>query len=142
MVSNNRKKSDKITIFQGTIDQIEKHILDEIKQTKIDLSNIAIIGPVKRCNIKDGNYLNIGLSLIINALSKNKINFIKHYTDTNNVKFDNNKIVTKENHVNLFTIHGSKGLEFEKVYLLNYHFTTFGVIPTLEDYNIFKYVVC
>ena len=140
MVSNNRKKSDKITIFQGTIDQIEKHILDEIKKTKIDLSNIAIIGPVKRCNIKDGNYLNIGLSLIVNALSKNKINFIKHYTDTNNVKFDNNKMVTKENHVNLFTIHGSKGLEFERVYLLNYHFTTFGVIPTLEDYNIFKYM--
>jgi DNA polymerase III epsilon subunit-like protein len=140
MISNSRKKSDKISIFQGTIDQIEKDILKELKNSKIDLSDIAIIGPVKRCNIKDGNYLNIGLSLIVNALSKNKINFIKHYTDTNNAKFDNNKIVTKENHVNLFTIHGCKGLEFEKVYLLNYHFTTFGIIPTLADYNIFKYL--
>ena len=140
MISHSKKKNDKVNIFQGTIDQIVENILTELKSSKIDLSNIAIIGPVKKCNIKDGNYLNIGLSLLVNTLSKNNINFIKHYSDTNSVKFDDNKIITKENHVNLFTIHGSKGLEFEKVYLLNYHFTTFGIVPTLESYNIFKYL--
>ena len=48
--------------------------------------------------------------------------------------------MTLPNQVNLFTIHGSKGLEFDKVYLLNYHLTTFGMLPTLNDFNIFKYM--
>ena len=57
------------------------------------------------------------------------------------MKFDTDKIITLPNHVNLFTIHGSKeGLEFDKVYLLNYHLTTFRKIPTIDDYNVFKYI--
>ena len=139
MISKNNS-SNKVNIFEGTLDEIEYDIVNELKNTKIDLSKIAVIGPVKRCNVKHNTYLNLGLSLIANALAKNNIPFLKQYTDTHNAKFDTEKIRTIPNHVNLFTIHGSKGLEFEKVYLLNYHFNTFGKMPTINDYNIFKYM--
>jgi DNA polymerase III epsilon subunit-like protein len=139
MISKN-KVNNKVEIFEGTLDEIENDIVNQLKNTKIDLSKVAVIGPVKRCNVKHNTYLNLGLSLIANALSKNNIPFLKQYTDTHNMKFDSEKLKTIPNHVNLFTIHGSKGLEFEKVYLLNYHFTTFGKMPTINDYNIFKYM--
>lgn len=140
MISKNNNKTNKVEIFEGSLDQIENDIIKELKNTTIDLSQIAIIGPVKRCNVKHNSYLNVGLSLIANCLSKNNIPFLKQYTDTHSMKFDTDKIITRPDHVNLFTIHGSKGLEFEKVYLLNYHLTTFGKIPTLDDYNVFKYM--
>jgi DNA polymerase III epsilon subunit-like protein len=140
MISKYNKNDNKVNIFEGTIDEIENDIIKEIMNTKIDLSKVAIIGPVKRCNVKNNSYLNLGLSLVANCLSKNKIPFLKQYTDTHNMKFDTDKIITLPNHVNLFTIHGSKGLEFDKVYLLNYHLTTFGKIPTIDDYNVFKYM--
>lgn len=140
MISKSYSKDNKVEIFEGNLDQIENDIINQLKNTKIDLSKVAIIGPVKRCNVKHNSYLNVGLSLIANALAKNKIPFLKQYTDSHNMKFDTDKIITLPNHVNLFTIHGSKGLEFDKVYLLNYHLTTFGMLPTLNDFNIFKYM--
>ena len=133
-------KKEKVIIFDGSIEEIENDIVNELKNTKLDLSQVAIIGPVKRCNVKNNSYLNLGLSLIANCLARNNIPFIKQYTDNHNMKFDNERINRQPNHVNLFTIHGSKGLEFDKVYLLNYHLTTFGKIPSINEYNIFKYM--
>ena len=139
MVSNTRKKNDKVIIFEGGVEQIELNLMKFLKETNFDYSQIAIIGPVKRCNVKDNSYMNIGLSLITNLLSKKKINFIKHYSDGSD-KNDSSQMKLKDGHLNLFTIHGSKGLEFEVVFLLNYHFSTFGIRPSIDDYNIFKYM--
>ena len=108
-------ENDKVIIFQGGVEQIEFHLMKFLKETNFDYSQIAIIGPVKRCNVKDNSYMNIGLSLITNLLSKKKIYFIKHYSDI--VQNDSNQMKLKDGHLNLFTIHGSKGLEFEVVFI-------------------------
>jgi len=44
------------------------------------------------------------------------------------------KFRKEENHVNLMTVHGSKGLEFDEVYLLNFHVTTFGMMPNEQKF--------
>ena len=135
-------ENNKINIFINNIDNIKQFIIDEINNYKGDLSEIAIIGPVRKSKPIMDNYLNIGLSYIVNLLESCDINYNKFFDDINdnvNIKIDN-KIVLKPNHINLLTIHGSKGLEFNKVILLNFHFHTFGITPTLEDYNKFKYL--
>jgi hypothetical protein len=65
---------------------------------------------------------------------------VKHYEDTNREEelYSENK--KKKDHINLFTIHGSKGLEFHQVFLINFHTKTFGIIPTEEKYKEFKYL--
>lgn len=128
-----------IKIFVDNYQNIEKDILDEIKNSKYDLHDIAIIGPVKLCKPKDESYTNIGLSIATNLLYKNKIPFIKHYDDAN-TDARNAKVEKKDGHINILTVHGSKGLEFKKVILLNFHFKTFGGPVTIESYNRFKYM--
>jgi ATP-dependent exoDNAse (exonuclease V) beta subunit len=43
-----------------------------------------------------------------------------------------------KDHINLITIHGSKGLEFQQVFLVNFHTNTFGISPTEEKYKDLK----
>ena len=82
--------------------------------------------------------------MVTNELSKKKIKFIKHYSDTGDDTSmgtnENDSIQIKESHVNIITVHGSKGLEFNKVLLLNFHFCTYGRKPTVKEFNIFKYL--
>jgi hypothetical protein len=40
----------------------------------------------------------------------------------------------------LYTIHGSKGLEFDIVFILNFHTNTYGMSPTKDLYNNFGYL--
>ena len=133
-ITDNNKKP---YIYINTIDEINKHLLREIRDDNYKYHEIAIIGSVKLSK----NYTSIGLQMIANLLSSNNIKFIKYFKDNDNHNHDNNeKIEIKENHVNLLTIHSSKGLEFKKVIVINYHLTTFSRTPTEEYYNIFKYM--
>lgn len=78
----------------------------------MNLQDIAIIGPVKKSKfIKGKDYLNMGLSLVERLLDNKKIKFLKHYTEKENDLTDKIKTLKKD-HINLMTIHGSKGLEF------------------------------
>jgi superfamily I DNA/RNA helicase len=130
---------DKVTIFTGTIKSIVEDILKEIRDCPYKREEIAIIGPVKKCIVDNDVYKSLGLSLIINVLHSHKIPFLKHYNDVNdndkshskNVIDHNTKI--KEGHINIFKIHGSKGLEFKKVILINFHIMIFEFI---SDHNI------
>jgi hypothetical protein len=164
MISIRKSINKKPIIFSGSHDEILKNILNEIKndiKNGISLSDIAVVGPVKKSDgKKDGIYLKFGLQAIVNILKKNKIKFIKHYNDTTeqeiidypqkngfknkNKNKNNNNYNDKENEnengINIYTIHGSKGLEFKKVYVLNFHTMTFGANPTLIEYNEFKYL--
>lgn len=78
----------------------------------MNLQDIAIIGPVKKSKFINGkDYLNMGLSLVERLLDNKKIKFLKHYTEKENDLTDKIKTLKKD-HINLMTIHGSKGLEF------------------------------
>ena len=129
---------DKPYIYINSIEDIKKHLLNEINKCDYSLEDIAIIGPVKLSK----NNASIGLQQICNFLSDNNIKYIQYYKDAGkNISFDlNEKIEVKKDHINILTAHSSKGLEFKKVLCINYHLKTFSRIPTEEDYNIFKYL--
>jgi hypothetical protein len=136
-------------VISRTNDDILQNIKDEILKGHYKYHEIAIIGSVKLSkeyyDITNNEYKviykSLGLNQVCNFLNKHGINFVKYYKDGNNIDFDNNdKIEAKEGHVNILTAHSSKGLEFKKVLIINYHFETFSKKPTLEDYNKFKYL--
>lgn len=131
----------KPVIFTGKIDEIIKDIVNKILNSPFPKEQIAIIGPVKKSKPYNDSYTNIGLSLFTNLLNEYNIKYIKHYEDINKEEnVDYNDLKKKEDHINLFTIHGSKGLEFHQVFLINFHFATFGIQPTEEKYRELKYL--
>lgn len=135
--------SRKPKVIVQTIPKIVDHVISTIRSTEVPLHEIAIIGPVKKCKPIGDSYTNIGLSLFTNLLREAGIPYVKHYEDgdadgsAGDVDRD---IHYKEGHVNLFTIHGSKGLEFKTVFLLNFHHQSFGIQPSEESYHAFKYM--
>lgn len=135
----------KPVIYSSDLKNIMEHFLDTIqdyKKNNIDYQNIAIIGPVKKSKENQfGKYNNIGLQYFVNYFEDNNIPYVKHYSETtSDAEIVNSKSYSKEGHINLYTIHGSKGLEFKKVFLLNFHTSTYGRNPTSRDYNNFKYL--
>lgn len=140
MESSLKPTKIKPIIFSGTQDEICNRICQEILKSKIPREKIAIIGPVKKSNTKeDGASVKFGLQKITNLLSKKNIKHVKHYNEwTEDIV--NLECPQKKDYVNVYTIHGSKGLEFDKVIVVNFHFKTFGKIPSIEEYNQFKYL--
>jgi DNA polymerase III epsilon subunit-like protein len=134
-------KNKKPVMFSGTADQIIEDIIAKILTSQFPRESIAIIGPVKKSKPNYDSYTNIGLSLFTNILHSRGIPYIKHYDDTTkDNEFSTESLKITEGHINLFTIHGSKGLEFDQVFLLNFHTNTFGAPPTKEKYKEFKYL--
>jgi len=137
MICKNNKDNNKPLIYINSLDNIYQHILDEINKNDYKLHEIAIIGSVKLSK----NNSSIGLQSICNLLHDNKINYIKYFKDDDNINFDNNeKIEIKKDYINILTCHSSKGLEFKKVLVINYHLGSFSRKPTKTDYNQFKYM--
>ena len=143
ITSAKNTNNDKPLIYCNNIDNILEHIKKELCSYKNNLEDIAIIGPVKlsKYDNNKSSYSSIGLNLICNYLSQNNIKFIKHFKDPEEIEL-NNKVNLKleKGHVNLFTSHGSKGLEFKKVLVVNYHYNTFSKKPTQTEYNNFRYL--
>lgn len=123
---------------------IENDIVNTLLKTNYKYENIAILSPVKLSrfieNKENSKYSNLGLSIVRYLCIKNRIPFVQHYND-GNLKFDNEKTKIKEGHVNLMTIHGSKGLEFDLVLVLNYHHRTMSKIPSQKEYEQFQYLM-
>ena len=140
MISTKKKDHNKPTLFCGSIPEIIDNIVNKIKNSNYKRENIAIIGPVKKSKPMNDYYSNIGLSLMTNLLEDYDIPYLKHYEDTNNTDVVLDKFKKQEGYINLMTIHGSKGLEFDEVFVLNFHVTTFGIMPNEQKYNEFKYL--
>ncbi len=141
MISGKNTNDSKPLIYCNTIENILEHIKNELTNSEYELHDIAIIGPVKLSKPKDGIYSSIGLQLICNYLEKKKIKFVKHFKDPENKEFNSKEdFEIKENHVNILTSHGSKGLEFKKTLVINFHFNTFSKMPTENEYIQFKYL--
>ena len=141
-VEQNLKKPH---IIVDNVPNIIKNIIHKIRNLNesygIGLEEMAIIGPVKKSKPNGEFYTNIGLSLFTNIFHNEGIPYVKHYEDGADGGDDiDREIQYKGGHINLFTIHGSKGLEFKVVFLINFHLNTFGISPTEEDYNRFKYL--
>lgn len=135
------EENSKPIFFTGSIEEILKNIVDEIRKSPYPRENIAIIGPVKKSKPILDTYKNIGLSLVVNKLKEEKILFKKHYEDSIvENHFEESLSSREEGYVNLYTVHGAKGLEFDQVFLINFHTTTFGIMPTEEKFREYKYL--
>ena len=122
---------DKPIVYCNNIEILLESLLSEIKNSNISYEDIAIIGPVKKGNHNNyGNHKNFGLQIVAEYFEKANINYISHYNFSDNDNTNRREKITKEGYVNLYTIHGSKGLEFKKVLLLNFHLNTMGRKPT------------
>jgi hypothetical protein len=139
------KKEDDIfnkkpILFNGKVEDVIVDVINKILSSPFPREEIAIIGPVKKSKPNNDSYTNIGLSLFTNILNENNIKYVKHYEDTKNDEEGTTYVKRVEGHINLMTIHGAKGLEFHQVFLLNFHTSTMGIIPTEEKYKEFKYL--
>ena len=141
MIAMREVKGKLPKIYCDTIIKLKEYIINEIEETNIPFEDIAIIGPVKKGNFDNwGIHKNFGLQIIANLLEEYDYKYEPHYnfSDSDNISKRVSNI--KEGHINLYTIHGSKGLEFKKVIILNFHLSTMGRIPTQKKYNEFKYL--
>ena len=137
MVASRQEASYPIEVYRSSIEQIMDTVLRILADTKVERSDIAIIGPVKKSHRQYNSYRNIGLSLLENLLSSCSIPFVAHYPSENAT---DTKPKRQPGKINLHTIHSSKGDEFHTVLLLNFHFFTQGKRPTYEDYNRYTYL--
>ena len=140
MIANRDTDGKKPMIYCGQLNYLIQKVKDELINTNISYEEIAIIGPVKKGKFSQTGYnLNIGLQIFAEYFEENNIPYVSHYTlsssDTSTKKKEN-----KFGHINLYTIHGSKGLEFKKVFLLNFHYESMGRVPNLRQYNEYKYL--
>lgn len=124
-----KKQGDLVDIHIITKFDLKKKILELIKEP---YHEYAIISPVKK-----SGFANLGIYTVEKLMKDNKIPYQSYYTD---FEFETKEITVKENHINLLTIHNSKGLQFKHVILLNFHFTAFGRNPTKSDYENFKHM--
>lgn len=126
-----------VTLVNDTSNVIHNGILRFIKKYPKDKSNIAIICPTRGT----GTYTTVGLSVIFNLLKENNIPFIQFYSESNHANYKNKKFEIKENHVNLLTYHGTKGLEFDVVFVLDFYQFLTNIQPTETDHNIHRYLL-
>ena len=130
---------NKPKLFIGSINDILNDLYNIFSNTFND--KVAIIGPVRKSRIKGDLYANIGLNTIVNFLEERKLKYNICYDDNEKIELtQRKKISIQPGIINLLTIHGSKGLEFDRVYLINYHLTSFTIIPSIDEYEDLKYL--
>lgn len=127
-------------VFAGTVEEILGDLIAELKSTKINLQDVLIMSSTRLCKENGTFYTNLGLSAVVNCLKYNEIPFSQNYCVDGRGSEMDTKLTIKDGHVNLMTVHGSKGLEFEKVIILNFQQKGFGRKPTPEDHKNFKYL--
>lgn len=130
--SNNKPTliiDNKINIRQNLI-----NYLNEIK-TKNNFSSIAIISPIK----KSKNDSNFGICEIANILHSENFPICEHYKISANEGYVIN-VQKKDttNKINLYTVHGVKGLEYDTVILFNYHYWCQSFCPSQKELLEYK----
>lgn len=133
-LSATNKKGNKVKIITEKSDIIHTYIINYIKKYPKDLSNIAIICPTRGINTK----VNSGLSVIFNLLKSNNINVNQLYNESGNYDKHTDK---KENYINLITYHGTKGLEFDVVFIMDFYQSLFNKKPSFNDHNRNRYLL-
>lgn len=121
---------------QAAIDAVVQEVLE------CEGQNVAVIGPFK-VNSKTGevNKHCIGLNSILDTLRANhpevkcEVGYVLGDRDESKTV-----AVDPENATVLFTIHGSKGLEFDRVILVDFHFRTFKSRPSLAQHRRHEYL--
>lgn len=128
----------KVRILNTSDDDIYKFMINYIREYKGDLSEIAIIAPTRGIKPNSNN----GLSVYFNLLHIHGIKVNQGYGESSSSSDESqisNKI--KPGCVNLFTIHGTKGLEFSTVFFVDCYQSLFNITPTQEQHNQNRYLL-
>jgi len=144
IISSRDNLGIKPTFYEGDVeDKIIKLINEFLEDPCNDLSDIAIISPVKG---KISRYNSYGLCYISNILTNNNINFIQYYDESKEETSHTIKYEPVDGHCSLITIFGSKGLQWKhvilvdaKTSLINYY--TFNEKQHQDEKNLL-YVAC
>jgi DNA polymerase III epsilon subunit-like protein len=138
-VSATGRSGPRVTIITKSAIDIHRLILQFIKLygTDKDLSNVAIICPTRGIGVYDS----VGLSIFFNFLKINNIPFNQLY-DESGMNDERKKDVSRiPGHINLITYHGTKGLEFDVVFVMDFYYFLFNIKPTEEEHKINQYLL-
>lgn len=142
----NFRSSKELVEFSNSIKPIDTKsvgLFDGKKPTIIDYDNfnllkslkgyerhkIAIISPKR----------NGGLSEIANILYKHNILFTQFYNESSEI--ESIQYLPEKEHINLLSYHGTKGLEWDLVIMMNCNYKLMNRKPTWEDNNKFQYLL-
>lgn len=132
-------KGPAVTILTNSSSEIHRRMLHfiNIYQKEKDLSNIAIICPTRGI----GSYDSVGLSVFFNFLKMNNIPFNQLYDESGNNDGKKRSVDKTMGHINLITYHGTKGLEFDVVFVMDFYQSLFNIMPTEEEHRLNQYLL-
>lgn len=138
-ISATNKQGPKVKIITKSISVLHKRIIKFIRSygQKMDLSNIAIICPTRGV----GKNKSLGLSVFFNLLKVNSIPFHQMYDETSCNDERKKKTKRIKGHINLITYHGTKGLEFDVVFVMDFYQTLLNRYPTPEQHENNRYLL-
>ena len=137
--SATNKSGPSVTIITKAANEIHKMLLYFIKlygKTK-DLSNIAIICPTRGI----GAYESVGLSVFFNLFKMHNIPFKQLYNESGQNNEKKRNVDREPGYINLLTYHGTKGLEFDVVFVMDFYQFIFNIKPTEEEHKINQYLL-
>lgn len=135
--SATNKTGNKVVVMSKPSKDVHQFILNYVKFYDGDLSEIAIICPTKGT----GKFNSVGLSVFFNLFKVNKIPFKQLYDESGNNnerKKDVDKVI---GHVNLLTWHGTKGLEFDVVFVMDMYHNLFNIKPSEAEHQFNMYLL-
>lgn len=137
----------KPVLVSHTIKNIQEHLVAEVRRC-LDIGElVAILGPVKNSyRYESGYQTRLGLQWAAQVLRIHGVPVHLHYIESTSddhqrATHEMKDIVLDPKKVHMFTMHGSKGLEFDHVMLLNCHYNLMGKMPTLQDCENYKYLM-
>jgi hypothetical protein len=137
----------KPVLVSHSIEKIQRLLVAEVRQCLEKGELVAIIGPVKNSyRLETGYQTRLGLQWAAQTMRIHGIAVHLHYVesasdDHQRTTQEIKDIVLDPKKVHMFTMHGSKGLEFDHVMLLNFHYNLMGKKPTTQDGENFKYLM-
>lgn len=135
--SASNREGPKVTVITKTATDIHRFIVKYIKNYTGDISDIAIICPTR--GIKA--YNTVGLSVFFNLFKEANIPFNQLY-DESGLNDERRSMSTHvEGHVNLLTYHGTKGLEFKVVFVMDFYQRLFNQQPSQREHEINRYLL-
>jgi len=136
-ISATGKTGPKVTILTKSANEIHSFILHFIQIYQKDLSNVAIVCPTRGI----GAYSSVGLSVFFNLFKTNGIPFNQLY-DESGLNDERKKDIGRiPGHINLITYHGTKGLEFDVVFVMDFYHFLFNIKPSATEHKINQYLL-
>lgn len=144
MVSSSGIQGDKPVLVTGMAKDIAEKIVRVAEDALRNGLSVAVIGPVKKAFASYGGMqTNIGLQWAYHHLRRADLPVRVHYREDSQVEEQISKASNSigPGAVHLLTMHGSKGLEFDVVMVLNYHRKLMGRDPSARDISDHPYLM-